>query len=202
LLGCSKHPNCRMKFDSYSYRGKNRLLDCSEHPTAGWNLIHILIGARISEGYGLLACICHNFKIFLLILDFSCFQVSICWLLFLHSVWSYKYGCSRVWHWRSCIRKSMQHILTLRQTASCRTQHWMFSEALQFTPYHPKHSNTCSISCPSYWNTGHLWIISVWFCLLPAILLTSLLVFFLKCCPSVHVDNYTIIVPTKCTGFY
>jgi hypothetical protein len=23
-----------------------------------------------------------------------------------------------------------------------------------------------------------------------------------KCCPSVHVDNYTIIVPTKCTSFY
>jgi hypothetical protein len=23
-----------------------------------------------------------------------------------------------------------------------------------------------------------------------------------KCCLSVHVDNYTIIVPTKCTSFY
>jgi hypothetical protein len=25
---------------------------------------------------------------------------------------------------------------------------------------------------------------------------------FFKCCFSVHVDNYTIIVPTKCTSFY
>jgi hypothetical protein len=23
-----------------------------------------------------------------------------------------------------------------------------------------------------------------------------------KCCLSAHVDNYTIIVPTKCTSFY
>jgi hypothetical protein len=22
-----------------------------------------------------------------------------------------------------------------------------------------------------------------------------------NCCPSVHVDNYTIIIPTKCTSF-
>jgi hypothetical protein len=26
--------------------------------------------------------------------------------------------------------------------------------------------------------------------------------FFFNCCLSVHVDNYTIIVPTKCTSFY
>jgi hypothetical protein len=25
---------------------------------------------------------------------------------------------------------------------------------------------------------------------------------YFNCCLSVHVDNYTIIVPTKCTSFY